>query len=69
MWFKKKDVVLFISYTACDSNGCEVKGSRMVRLKSDHDLINFHSRLPTIISDTSDFKLRDIIIESITRLQ
>lgn len=66
---KKKDIILFISYSASDSIGCRVLGSRMARLSGDSDLIAFHTNLPSLISDSYGEDLHDILINSITRLQ
>lgn len=69
MLFKKKDVVLFISFSADNNTGYEFFGSKMVRLKHDVDLIKYHSRLQSEIADEVKFKPSNVRIISITRLQ
>lgn len=70
MWFKKKkDVVLFISFSAYDRIGCEFYGSRMVKLDHDVNLIKYHSTLPSEIAGEVKCKPGDVRIISITRLQ
>ncbi|QDH85567.1 hypothetical protein [Proteus phage vB_PmiP_RS51pmB] len=69
MWFKKKkDVVLFISFSAYDRIGREFFGSRMVRLEHDVDLVDFHSGFHSYIASKTNCKPDDVRIISITRL-